>query len=337
MDEHGPEVERLVGVAMKSKLLRILAVGMVGMIGLAGCADSIPQPKPVTEVKEYPAIDSQRFGTIMKELGEQLEAAAKAGKADGASRLSDQAKHLWNSYHHFKDKAPVIPLEVKSVTTTNTIGWPRTIVAVATAKDDAKKASVLTFVQPDAKSQFKLDNWADLLPGEPFPATLKIETGAASIPQGSKDYLLDPYTVPEQYVKLLSGSDSQLKDKIADSKVTSRLKSDQSDLESAIDDSGSVSFTYSTANKEVATIALTQDGALAVSTLKVDATLKKEGSRIVKVGGEVGDALGDDGKVSDTAKWEYLIPVVFVVPPAGSDAKVRLVAADRILVKAERG
>lgn len=322
---------------MKSKFLRLLAIGIIGAIGLSGCAESVPQPKAEKKVAEYPAVDDARFQSIMKDLGSQLEKAAKDGKADSASRLSANAKKLWNSFYKYKKAAPKIPLSVKSVTTTNTMSWPRYIIAVTGTDGDKSSGSVLTFVQKDAKSQFVLDSWVNLLPKQPFPATFKMETGAVSVPKGSTKYLVDPVTVPAEYVKLLGGQTSALKDKIADSPVTKRLQADKADLQKAIEGSGSVTFTYAMLDDQVVTMALTEAGAISVGIMKVSVELKKSGGRIVKVGGEVGDALGDSGKVTSKANWEYTIPVVFVVPKTGSKDKIRIVAADRILTAATKG
>lgn len=347
------------------KKLKLIAALALAAAMATGCAEAIPQTPQAQPIEQFPALDGERFEAIKADLAKRLTEADQASSVEPLGyRIGGIAKQMRQAqYSH--GNASAIPMEVKSTTVTNSPSWPRAIITV-TASEDGKNVYVLALTQADAKQQYALTNWAKLLPKQSFPATMKLETGGAPISPDSTDYVVNPNEVVSEYAKMLSGSESKLNaDNLADSPVTTRLNSDKSDLQSQMEDAGDVSVTYEAADTPVVTIALADGSALVMGAILVTTQIDKSGNRIIEVKGEVGDVLGDGGKVTSKAVWKYAVPVVFVVPSAQAVAdakadaqkaaedkadgekdqekpkesepvKINMVAADRVLLSAER-
>lgn len=317
---------------MKNKLLT--AAFILALLPLSGCTPQIPEPAPLSEPTAYPALDQERIEPLIGDVKQIVEKADEEKKIDlAAARLAGDAQKIRAAQYKYLDSPPALPLGTRSVTVSSSTSWPRYLLA-ANPSEDGKNVYIFLLTQDSATTQFKLVNWARVLPGQDFPGTANPDVGSKIIDSSNTTYQINPNEVVQAYAQMLDGKDSKLSEKMEESYVTKALKKEISDLRESLGDSGALSVNFKVSENPVVALELPEGSALAIGTIVAHSELEKTGNKILNMSGPVGQALGNDGLVEYKATWEYLIPVVFVVPSAESSEKISLIAAEKALISA---
>ena len=232
----------------------------------------------------------------------------------------------------YPDVAPVVSSKLLAKVISTSRAWPRAVMAV-TQGDKNPVPQLLTLVQQSPRDNYKLVSAAPLLPGQTFPNVER--SGTATVAAGSKDNLqLSPNEALAALGDRLTKTDSQWKDKIADSPYISDVASYQDEIVKASPD-GSFTFAHAPVAGSSYAFKTSDGGSIVVGNLAftVDGTPKSDGAKL-----NVADdaAVFTGGKDTTTGvQLSFGEPVVLYVPANGSKDPMKLLAGTRGLTGAK--
>ncbi|MDO5728101.1 MAG: hypothetical protein Q4P71_00575 [Actinomycetaceae bacterium] len=325
----------------RRNLVKLLALSAVGT-SLAGCADEVPtlpEPSDTPSPSAVPNLDAQQIQNVLDDLNNVLTQADES--FDGellAQRLKDPALRMRKGFYNLAEKLEesVKPLEIdpSSVTVSQSQTWPRVIVAV-TKVPEGELPSVLFITQSDARSAYKLENWARLFPGQSIQ-TIAVSQGSPVIPKESDQTALSPSEAFEVWISRLDGGD-EYNDWYAKDDFTSYYQSERSTIAEAIEAAGTVEMDAVVGDFPITSVKLANETALVSTNFTYTVTYSRtiEGATL-KVGGTPAKLLDDPSVTDQPVRLTYLCSVLLSVPPKGSDDLIRAIAAERVLESVER-
>ncbi|MDQ0031865.1 hypothetical protein J2S89_003721 [Arthrobacter bambusae] len=282
----------------------------------------------------------------LKRILDQVAGAVAAGDAArDASKLAPRVDgtELQVRTQNYKIRSQVATHEARMpVRSSKLLGsvistqrtWPRTVIAL-TQGDGNVVPQVLTLVQASPRENYKLKSTAPLQPGTSFPAIPL--GGTAQLAAGDKSGL--QYSGTEAMAALgdrLTKADSAFKDKLVEG-TNSPYIADVLDYQASTVKSGTngnFTFTHTPSPADTAVFRTSDGGAVVVGKLDFAFTSKPKAD---------GDTLNVDKAAAVLAGGDstkvglvqtFAESVAIYVPPAGSTAPMKLVAAVRGLVGA---
>lgn len=218
--------------------------------------------------------------------------------------------------------------------------WPHAFFSVTSTPQ--QKAPVLHVVsQQDARSPFKVQAWASLLPGANVPAVASAESGV--IPANPDDKATAKYSAKEAVAwiadVLSKGQGTEHFGQFAESSFYKTVSEQQvKELGAATKDcEGCFNYVVNRTPREGALWTMTQHdgGQLVVGVLEAtrEFTVNKPGSKL-PLDGEL-RAMSDLTEASNKLKLTALETIVLSIPPASSDAQITTIGGSQVLVKAE--
>lgn len=328
---------------MRRRLAVVLGTALVAGV-LAGCA---PEPVPAftpPPIPEYapPAVTADRAHEILEAIETVIAEGDASADADALSpRVTGPALEIRRSEYALQSATEGSRLpqslwtdsDVTVITATDS--WPRSILAVSNSRPDSTVRLYLGLVQDGPRDPYRLVAWSRLLPGVTTPtfASAEIgsapvaadEAGLAQLPADALTHLADAFTNPE----------SEYTGEFEADRFREFLANELAGLRSGIEVAGEVSSS-STAGPVVFAIGTADGGAVVMGTIDTTVTLRKtiSGAELT-LAGEMA-SLGGTGPVAAAANATYRQMVTVYVPPAGTDAKLQLLGAERVLASVER-
>jgi hypothetical protein len=332
----------LVAAAVVTALVGGTAAGAQAAETPSPSGSATPSPAGTAGAQNVPVlVDAQ-----LKRILDQVAGAVAAGDAArDASKLAPRVDgtELQVRTQNYKIRSQVATHEARMpVRSSKLLGsvistqrtWPRTVIAL-TQGDGNVVPQVLTLVQASPRENYKLKSTSPLQPGTSFPAIPL--GGTAQLAAGDKPGL--QYSGTEAMAALgdrLTKADSAFKDKLVEG-TNSPYIADVLDYQASTVKSGTngnFTFTHTPSPTDTAVFRTSDGGAVVVGKLNFDFTSKpkSDGDTLTVDKAAAVLAGGDSTKVGLVQTFSESVAIY--IPPAGSTAPMKLVAAVRGLVGA---
>lgn len=263
------------------------------------------------------------------------DASKLAPRVDGTElQVRTQNYKIRSQVATHEARMPVRSSKLLGSVISNQRNWPRTVIAL-TQGDGNVVPQVLTLVQASPRENYKLRSTSPLQPGTSFPAIPL--GGTAQLAAGDKSGL--QYSGTEAMAALgdrLTKADSAFKDKLVEG-TNSPYIADVLDYQASTVKSGAngnFTFTHTPSPADTAVFRTSDGGAIVVGKLNFDFTSKpkSDGDTLTVDKAAAVLAGGDSTKVGLVQTFSESVAIY--VPPAGTTAPMKLVAAVRGLVGA---
>jgi hypothetical protein len=324
-----------------------ISIGLVLVLG--GCqspATPISSPTPsesaTTSVVDEigPALNEQQVSRILGSIQAVVAEADASGddallqtRVAGASLLFREANYLLRTKS--PDVLPLPPISTSVVSITiisKTEAWPRSLMVVTGTGDELPQTLVIQQLSP--REPYKLLYNMALLPGAEFPDVAAANEGSIPVESDSLFLKLSPLDIAAAYGDLIdNGATSEFFgffDTSSDAfyeQIATTQKNQTESLEEA-----TTLFTHKLADDNVISLTTSDSGAI-VALMMVDTWEIKPTNRnsAVTVTGDEQLLLGVEGS-SRGISTEYGNMLLFYVPLASSDDKIKLLGATQSLI-----
>ena len=327
-----------------------ISIGLV--LALSGCQMAeVPQNTPTPSESStasivdqiQPALNEQQVARILADIQSVVAEADASGeiavletRVDGPALLFREANYLLRSKSPEILPLPAISTSVVSITIiSKTEYWPRSFMVVTQDGDDLPQTLVIEQLSP--RDPYKLIYNMALLPGVEFPDVAAAAEGAIPVDVDSQFLKVSPIVLAPTYGDLIDNGPSSeffsLFDLSTDKfyEQISQTQKDQTDnLENA-----TTQFSHALGEFNVVSLTTSDSGAI-VALMMVDTWEIKPTDRnsAVTVSGDELLLLGIEGSTRGVST-RYGNMLLFYVPLASSDQKVRLLGATQSLLSIE--
>ena len=327
-----------------------VSVGLV--LALSGCqVTQAPQATPtpsesatVSIVDEIePALNEEQVTRILADIQSVVADADASGetgllqtRVEGPALLFREANYLLRSKSPDVSPLPPISTSVVSITIiSKTEDWPRALMVVTQEGDELPQTLVIQQLSP--REPYKLIYNMALLPGVEFPDVAAANDGAIPVEVDSLFLKISPLNLAPAYGDLIdNGPSSEFFSQfdLATDKFYEQISQTQADQAENLDEATTV-FSHELADANVVSLTTSDSGAI-VALMMVDTWEIKPNSRTsaVTVSGDEQLLLGADGSRSGVST-RYGNMLLFYVPLANSDQKIRLLGATQSLLSIE--
>jgi hypothetical protein len=313
-------------------------------LSLSACGPE-PVPEPIdVPTNEVPGavVDQEQLDGILAAVTETLVAADAAAEAEQLSgRVTGPAREMRQAEYELARTSDgeytVTPLvtDAQVAIVAATTEWPRVVQVVTTIPEGANLPRLITLVQADPRANYELWSWVRLLPGTEMPATVNPATGSPVVPADSEALLATPQQVIERYAEVINDEESEYAASFADDELRDLFARELASLSDGAEEAGTVEQAVAVAEHGTYALGTNDGGAIVVGAIEREVTFTRtiEGSTL-QVGENI--ALGGATEVEGSHTATYLVALAFHVPAAGSDAQIRLLGTERILVAVTR-
>ena len=327
-----------------------VSVGLV--LALSGCqAAEVPQATPtpsesptISIVDEIqPALNEEQVTRILVDIQRVVADADASGetsllqtRVDGPALLFREANYLLRSKSPEVLPLPPISTSVVSITIiSKTEYWPRALMVVTQEGDELPQTLVIQQLSP--REPYKLLYNMALLPGVKFPDVAAATDGAIPVEVDSLFLKISPINLAPAYGNLIDNGPASeffsLFD-LATDEFYDQIAQTQLDQAENLDEATTV-FSHELGDANVVSLTTSDSGAI-VALMMVDTWEIKPTSRTsaVTVSGDEKLLLGLEGSRSGVST-RYGNMLLFYVPLASSEQKVRLLGATQSLLSIE--
>ena len=327
-----------------------VSVGLV--LALSGCQvtqapEATPTPSEsatVSIVDEIqPALNEEQVTRILADIQSVVADADASGetgllqtRVEGPALLFREANYLLRSKSPDVSPLPPISTSVVSITIiSKTEDWPRALMVVTQEGDELPQTLVIQQLSP--REPYKLIYNMALLPGVEFPDVAAANDGAIPVEVDSLFLKISPLNLAPAYGDLIDNgplSEFFSQFDLATDKFYEQISQTQADQAENLDEATTV-FSHELADANVVSLTTSDSGAI-VALMMVDTWEIKPNSRTsaVTVSGDEQLLLGADGSRSGVST-RYGNMLLFYVPLASSDQKIRLLGATQSLLSIE--
>lgn len=321
------------------------AVGAVlaGLL-LAGCA---PEPAPTLTpppVPEYapPAVSEEHAQEILDDVEIVVLEADAQGSADLLDpRVTGAAKDFRAAEYNLQSvsSGEFVPKKLWTdsalTVVTATEGWPRSILAVSQPTAGDTRRLLLGLTQDAPRDPYKLVSWSSMLPSSTTPTFPGAEIGTAFVTPDQAGLIATPTEVLGWLANVINSPEDEHAGSFLSDSYRDRVTQEVNELRSAAQAAGEVSSTWAP-GEIVFGVGTADGGALVMGTLTNTLTVRKtiDGAKL-NLAGEWPWFVGAD-PVAAAVNGTYSTMATLYIPPAGSDAQVQLIGAERVMTGAER-
>ena len=326
------------------------SIGLV--LALSGCqVAEVPQATPtpsesptVSIVDEIqPALNEEQVTRILADIQRVVADADASGetgllqtRVEGPAFLFREANYLLRSKSPEVLPLPPISTSVVSITIiSKTEYWPRALMVVTQEGDELPQTLVIQQLSP--REPYKLIYNMALLPGVEFPDVAAASDGAIPVEVDSLFLKISPLNLAPAYGDLIdNGPASEFFSQfdLTTDEFYEQIAQTQADQAENLDEATTV-FSHELADANVVSLTTSDSGAI-VALMMVDTWEIKPNSRssAVTVSGDELLLLGVEGSRSGVST-RYGNMLLFYVPLASSDQKIRLLGATQSLLSIE--
>lgn len=323
--------------SVATRMTRSAAILALMALGVAGCSNGqilVEEAGQSAQSEAVPNLDTPRIVQMLKDSQEVINTADQE-QSSGIleARMSDSALRMRLAQYQAAKKTgkalPPLDLTEQTLSVTNSTDWPRVLLDVSKAPDGALPGAYF-FVQSDARSGYKLQNWVRLLGGTEF-TTLSVQEGAPYLQPEATGFTMTPQAAVQSYVDMLNsgtvGSDS-----VAPDEFSTKYLAVVKQLNESVTAVGSVTAAAAPIEGAPVTSVRLKDGsALVASAITYTHTYQRTVARSkMNLGGDPAVFAGD-AAVIGTVKVNYLMNVLIHLPVEGSNAKAQLIGVETVL------
>lgn len=313
----------------------------------AAPADSPSGSAPVsdpadTEANAYPVVQPDQLDRILESVADTVAAGDKAKDAKKlTSRVGDRALALRKiNYSQRGDDVkvpapdPVAAAPLRSAAVTTSTDWPRTLMVVTGEQQSKRNPQVLVLRQENPRANYELVNAVTMLSGSEFPGIAVGDTSIRSLGATDESVSVAPLTAARDLAEFLGNPKSKKKDEFATSPFITSTHDEQAALVKENKDA-KITYKRGVDGKSLHVLSTPNGGALVSGymTSTMTATPKEEGGTVKLDDASAKLAGGTSSRKGVEIK--YAEPVVFYIPADDSKDKVRLIAAESILLSAK--
>lgn len=327
-------------MSIRRRLTSAAVAGIVGLL-LASCAAALPRvhPDPAPAVPP-PALDANQVSAVLTGLGAVLKVADAtndpaplAARLSGPALVSRTAEYLVSAKLADPSVRTELPVGSQTVITPDTSTWPRAVVVVTEQPQNLQSPRVLTLVQDDPRSPYRLWGWARLLPDTKMPPTAAPTAGSTPLQPNAPGLVLTPKEVVEQYADVLAKGDvstfaSSFSPDVFHKQIETTLAATKTGLTQGLGTAATVTETYQPRPGELYSFSTLDGGALVIAGMTTTTSLTLSGGKI-EFQNDVAALLGTT-TVSSSATFVWSDVLVFLVPAKGSSALIQVLAAEHI-------
>ncbi len=322
---------------------RLPVAALIGAAGLllASCAAALPlvHPDPEPAVPP-PALSSNQISAVLASVGAVLKVgdanndpAALAARLSGPALASRTAEYAVSTKTANPSVRTELPVGSQTMITPNTNTWPRAVVVVTEQPQNLQSPRILTLVQDDPRSPYRLWGWARLLPGTKMPRTAAPTTGTAPLAPDAPGLVLTPLDVVRQYADVLAQGDvsafaPSFAPDVFHKQIETTLAATRAGLTQGLGAAATVTETYQPRPGELYSFSTLDGGALVIAGMTTTTSLSLSGGKI-EFRDDVAALLGTT-TVSKSATFVWSDVLVFSVPPKGSSALIQVLAAEHV-------
>jgi hypothetical protein len=335
-----------------SKKIALVPVSVGLVLALSGCqvaeaplASLTPSESPTTSVVDEiaPALNEEQVTRILADIQRVVAEADASGetsllqtRVEGPALLFREANYLLRSKS--PDVLPLPPISTSVVSITiisKTESWPRALMVVTQDGDELPQTLVIQQLSP--REPYKLLYNMALLPGVEFPDVAAASDGAIPVEVDSLFLKISPINLAPTYGDLIdNGPASEFYSQfdLATDKFYEQISQTQADQAENLDEATTV-FSHELGDANVVSLTTSDSGAI-VALMMVDTWEIVPTSRnsAVTVSGDELLLLGVEGSRSGVST-RYGNMLLFYVPLASSDQKIRLLGATQSLLSIE--
>ena len=322
-----------------------MAGTLVGITMLTGCVaeyqspvlspSSIPAPEFIT-----PAITRVQVEEILQDIESVVaQADANLDRESLEVRVTgpalDMRRFAYNLARRIdeEDRRP-LPIEagpIQLFLPPATDTWPRNVMVVT----GEENLQMLVLRQEDPRDNYKLFEYMSLLPGVDFPEVASEQTGATTLKVDNKFLLTSPLSLGEAVGDLLnSGGDSSW---IGIFERNNDYLLDISAVQIGLAQrlaNANLNFQHAQSDYPIPLLSTIDGGALAaIYMIDTYTIIPKEPGDAVAISGDEAILLGTQGSATGI-ETRYGAMLLFHIPAAGSEARVRLLGATQQLLTA---
>ena len=323
---------------------RLPTAALLGAVGLllASCASALPLAHPDPEpAVPPPALDAKQISVVLASVGAVLEAgdanndpAPLAARLSGPALASRTAEYLVSAKTADPSVRTELPVGSQAVIMPNTNTWPRAVAVVTKQPQNLQSPRILTLVQDDARSPYRLWGWARLLPGTQMPRTAAAAAkGTTPLAPDAPGLVLTPLDVVNQYADVLAHGDvsafaPSFAPDVFHKQIETTLAATSTGLTQGLGAAATVTETYQPRPGELYSFSTLDGGALVIAGMTTTTSLRLSGGKI-EFQADVAALLGTT-TVSNSATFVWSDVLVFLVPPKGSSALIQVLAAEHV-------
>ncbi len=320
---------------------RRAALLVAAALTLAACSTPLPEPQPdAVPAAVPPAVSTDQVEDVMEEVAAVIAAADAATEpALLDPRVAGPAREIRGVEYLLAragDPSAVtsIPPVAQTIVAPTTDTWPRTVMVVTEPPADLQPPLLLTLVQDDPRSPYRLWSWARLFPGVEMPATAQPEVGSAPVAPDEADLAVPPAEVVTRYVDLLTnGPASPFVGTFTDDPLRTGITGTRDAFAGVVGTNGTLTETYAPLDTGPYAIATADGGAIVVGGFRTVTAITLADSTLT-IGDQTAALLGTPTVASNlTIGW--LSVVAFAVPPAGSTDPVRVLGGEHSRIQVQ--
>jgi len=338
----------------KSKRRRLLAApaSLISLALLAGCsapAESETIEKPKFEAVNVVVTDAQLQRIVSAVATKVKDADSSREERTLSERVAGPALGIRKVQYYLQSKSKKIPklpaILANPITValpmeipTPGLGWqPRTLMVVTKSEDTALTPQLMVLHQRSPRENYKLWYLIDLLPNGQFPNVAAQSVGALPV-AADTTFLVTPLkSIPFKYGNVLNkGLASKYSaefDLTSDEFYAALSESQTKQKEDAAKVNATIKFQHSLGEKNILGLLTVESGGLVAISMNDTSIIKpKVRGEAVSVNLLDQKLLLDSPGSSTGLRIVYGNMLLFYVPVAGSDEKVRLVGASQGLL-----
>lgn len=338
-----PESQAPITSRRQARALKFVAMALIPA-ALSGCAPEYvnpvlsPSPSPAQDTLT-PVMTKDQLKRILGEITEVVaEADADLDRESIEARVSGPALVARRAAYNIARRtenptapAPLLAAPIQLFLPSATDTWPRSVMVVT----GEQTLTMMVLRQDSARDQYRLYQYMDILPGVDFPEVAAEEVGANTVKEDSKFLLMPPADLANAVGSLLNeGPDSSWSVLVdGENQYISDVSSVQRTLAETLSNAN-VTFDHKLSSDGMVLLTSGEGGAL-VGAYMIDTytIIPKEPGDAVAISGQEAVLLGAGGSATGI-ETRYGAMLLFHMPAAGSESRVRLLGATQQLLTA---
>lgn len=320
------------------------ALGSLLLLGLAACGNPLPeaQPEPVPAVAPAATTVSQSqdvltdLGAVLAAADAALDPAQLPPRVDGPALAVRSAEYVRAAATAGAKPPTALPTDAQALIVPQTDVWPRTQLVVTKQPDDLQAPRILVMQQSAPREQYKLWGWGRMGAAVQMPPTAAPETGSPVLAPDATGLVVTPTEALQQYADVLANGDaSAFAATFEPDTFRSSIEAARAATAAGVQAAGTATETYTPAPAPVVSLGTVDGGAIVVGQLTTVSTVT-----LTVAGGTI--PISDPfyaaltGKTSAGSNFvrTFTDVLVMYVPPAGTGAPVKLLAAEHAVTSA---
>ncbi|AEG44968.1 hypothetical protein [Isoptericola variabilis] len=335
------------GATVRRRGLTAAGAVVVASVLLAGCAEEVPTPRP-EPASEGPALSQDQEAAVLEQVGAVLGEGTESGDpAVLKPRVTGPALEVRTSQlavakvRGDTDLVTEIPSSYAQLVSPTATEWPRTAYAITEATENLETNRLVVLEQADARADYRMWAWVQLVPGVTMPAFADAQLGSESVAPDDASLAVTPADALARYADVLTKGPEESEHgdafDLLDADLVNRVQADASNLrnsDSFKEAAGKYSISFEPRKDDVRAVRTADGGAVVVGVVVGSELVQAEPEAKVPPLTRTQEALLDGKEPTNVLRTEYTDMVALYVPPSGSEDKIRPLGYSHVATKA---